>query len=81
MVTVNDDTRSEGDMEDKAAKYLGSQNTLSCQCRFLCTKTIGRLAKAWDVAQGIDLRDAADVPKCGSRRLSDCRNSQLDATW
>lgn len=57
-VTSRDETRAEGDMEDKAAKYLSSQNTLFINADFrVYEDMIGRLAKAKDVAQGIDIRD------------------------
>jgi hypothetical protein len=57
-VTTRDETRAEGDMEDKAAKYLSSQNTLFINADFrVYEDMIGRLAKAKDVAQGIDIRD------------------------
>lgn len=57
-VTVKNDSRPEGDMEDKAAKYLSSQNTLLINADFrVYEDMISRLAKAKDVAQGIDIRD------------------------
>lgn len=57
-VTTRDETRAEGDMEDKAAKYLSSQNTLFINADFrVYEDMISRLARAKDVAQGIDIRD------------------------
>ena len=57
-VTIKDGTRDENDMEDKAAKYLSSQNTLFINADFrVFTDMIDRLAKAKDIGQEIDITE------------------------
>ncbi len=57
-VSVQDGTRSEGDMEDKAAKYVANQNTLMVNADFrVFADMIARLANAKGMAPGgIDIR-------------------------
>ena len=57
-VSREDDTRSEGDMEDKAAKYLSDQNTLMINADFrVFADMIDRLAKTKGMASGgLDIR-------------------------
>ncbi len=57
-VSRKDDTRAEGDMEDKAAKYVSNQNTLMVNADFrVFSDMIDRLAKTKDMAPGgIDIR-------------------------
>ncbi|MDE0396381.1 MAG: hypothetical protein OXL96_01100 [Candidatus Poribacteria bacterium] len=56
-VSREDDTRAEGDMEDKAAKYVANQNTLMVNADFrVFEDMIDRLVKAKDMApSGIDI--------------------------
>ena len=57
-VTIKDDTRPDGDMEDKAAKYLSGQNTLFINADFrVYSDMINRLAKARKVSKDIDIRE------------------------
>lgn len=52
-VSRKDDTRAEGDMEDKAAKYVANQNTLMVNADFrVFADMIGRLAKTNGIAPG-----------------------------
>ena len=57
-VSRKDDTRAEGDMEDKAAKYVSNQNTLMVNADFrVFTDMIGRLAKTKGMVLGrVDIR-------------------------
>ena len=57
-VSRKDDTREEGDMEDKAAKYVANQNTLMVNADFrVFADMIDRLAKTKGMAPGgIDIR-------------------------
>ena len=57
-VTLKDGTRTDGDMEDKAAKFLASQNTLFINADFRVFEDMtNRLVKAKGVAQGVNIRD------------------------
>ena len=52
-VSRKDNTRDEGDMEDKAAKYVANQNTLMVNADFrIFADMVKRLAKTKDVAPG-----------------------------
>lgn len=57
-VSLQDDTRAEGDMEDKAAKYVANQNTLMVNADFrVFADMIGRLSKTKGVApSSVDIR-------------------------
>ena len=57
-VSRENDTRAEGDMEDKAAKYVANQNTLMVNADFrVFADMIDRLAKVKGMApSGIDIR-------------------------
>ena len=57
-VSRKDDTREEGDMEDKAAKYVTNQNTLMVNADFrVFADMVDRLAKTKTLSQsGIDIR-------------------------
>lgn len=57
-VSLEDDTRAEGDMEDRAAKYVSNQNTLMVNADFrVFADMVDRLAKAKGMAPGgIDIR-------------------------
>ena len=57
-VSRKDDTRAEGDMDDKAAKYVSNQNTLLVNADFrVFTDMINRLAKLKGIAPGgVDIR-------------------------
>ena len=57
-VSLQDGTRSEGDMEDKAGKYVANQNTLMVNADFrVFADMIERLAKTKGIAPGgIDIR-------------------------
>lgn len=55
-VSVKDDTRDVGDMEDKAAKYLADQNRLLINADFrVYEDMIKRLSKIWDDGKGIGI--------------------------
>ena len=62
-VNAKDGTRTENDMEDKAAKYLANQNTLLINADFrVYDDMISRLVKDRAVGQRIELRSVvADV--------------------
>ena len=57
-VSRKDDTRAEGDMDDKAAKYISNQNTLLVNADFrVFVDMINRLAKLKGIAPGgVDIR-------------------------
>jgi hypothetical protein len=55
-VSVKDGTRTEGDMEDKAAKFLSDQNTLLVNADFrVFADMVKRLVKQKDSGQGIEI--------------------------
>lgn len=56
--TIKDGTRAEGDMEDKAARYLADQNTLLVNADFrVFEDMISRLCKTKEAGHKVALRD------------------------
>lgn len=60
-VSIEDGTRDEGDMEDKAAKYLSEQNTLLVNADFRVFKDmVLRLCKEKDTKQGLNIESVVE---------------------